>query len=107
MRVSLDQLLPYLPEALHAGIRSSRYHTEKTSSLLIQSDESRKQTDNKDTCYRRLNELVMEVYNKAVPGETSEEQKEKVKGLKKAENESRLRMKKQHSSKKAARRGDD
>lgn len=110
LRVSLDQLLPMLPEVLHQGIRSSRYHAEKTNTLLIQCDESRKQIANKEACYRRLNELIMDVYNKTVPGETSEEQREKVKRLQRAENESRLRMKKKHSSKKAARqkgRGDD
>lgn len=96
-----------LPEALHDGIRASRYHAEKTNTLLIQSDESRKQLANKETCYRRLNELIMDVYNQTVPGETSDEQKDKVKKLQRAENESRLKMKKKHSSKKAARRGDE
>lgn len=96
-----------VPGVLHAGIRNSRYHAEKTNTLLIQCDESRKQAVNKQTCYQRLNELIMDVYHKVVPGETSEDQKEKVKELKKVENESRLRMKKHHSSKKAARRGDD
>lgn len=110
LRVSLDQLLPMLPSVLHDGIRQSRYHAEKTNTLLIQSDESRKQQANRETCYRRLNELIMDVYNKTVPGETSEEQKQKVKRLQEFENESRLQMKKKHSSKKAARqkgRGDD
>lgn len=94
-----------LPKALHDGVRGSRYHAEKSNTLLIQCDESRKQNVNKETCYRRLNELIMEVYHKTVPGETSEEQKEKVKKLQRSENESRLKMKKEHSSKKAARRG--
>lgn len=99
-----------LPTVLHDGIRKSTYYAGKTNSLLIQSDDSRKQTANKDTCYRKLNELVMDVYNHSVPGETSEEQKEKVKKLRRAENEARLQMKKKQSSKKAARqkgRGDD
>lgn len=92
-----------LPPVLHEGIRKSRYHAENASSLLIQADDSRKQSANKDACYRRLNELIMDVYKQSVPGETSVEQKEKVKRLKVAENESRLKMKKIHSSKKAAR----
>lgn len=65
---------------------------------------------NKETCFRKLNELVMDVYNRTVPGETSEEQKEKVKELKRVENEARLQMKKKQSNKKASRqkgRGDD
>lgn len=110
LRVSLDQLLPLLPTVLHDGIRDSTYYAGKTNSLLIQSDESRKQTANKDTCYRKLNDLVMQVYNNTVPGETSPEQKEKVKKLQRAENEARLLMKKKQSTKKQARqkgRGDD
>lgn len=110
LRVSLDQLLPILPTVLHNGIRKSTYYAGKTNSLLIQSDDSRKQTANRDTCYRKLNDLIMDVYNQSVPGETSEEQKEKVKKLQRAENEARLHLKKKHSSKKAARqngRGDE
>lgn len=105
LRVSLDQLLPQLPEVLHDGIRKSTYYAGKTNSLLIQSDDSRKQAANKDTCFRKLNELVMNVYNSSVPGETSEDQKQKVKKLQKAENEARLQLKKKISSKKSARRG--
>lgn len=99
-----------LPEAIHDGIRQSRYTSEKSSSILIQCDESRKQATNRDTCYRRLNELITEVFYDVVPGETSAEQKEKVRKLQKADNEARLKMKKMHSSKKAARgkgRGDE
>lgn len=110
LRVPLDQLLPMLPSVLHDQIRGSTYYAGKTNSLLIQSDESRKQTANKDTCYRKLNELILDVYNKSVPGETSEEQKQKVRRLQRAENEGRLLMKKKQSSKKAARqkgRGDE
>lgn len=92
-----------LPEVLHPGIRESRYHAEKSNTLLIQCDESRKQYANKEACYERLNSLIMDVYHRTVPGETSPEQKDKVKKLQKAENEARLKMKKKHSSKKAAR----
>ena len=105
LRVPLDQLLPLLPQVLHDGIRKSTYYAGKTDSLLIQSDDSRKQAANKDTCFRKLNELIMNVYNSSVPGETSDEQKQKVKKLQKAENEARLQIKKKQSSKKAARRG--
>jgi peptidyl-tRNA hydrolase ICT1 len=70
---------------------------------LIQADESRKSGTNKDTCYRKLSELVDEAYHATVPGETSAEQKEKVQQLKKSENEGRLKVKKKHSMKKAGR----
>ncbi|ETN45382.1 uncharacterized protein HMPREF1541_09213 [Cyphellophora europaea CBS 101466] len=103
LRVPVGQLCGHLPVALHPGIRASRYYADKTDSLLFQADESRKATINKDTCYRKLSELVRDVYRAAVPGETSDEQKEKVQKLKKSENEARLKLKKKQSSKKAAR----
>jgi peptidyl-tRNA hydrolase ICT1 len=97
-----------LPAALHSGILSSRYCAEKSSSLLIQADESRKAQANKDTCFRKLNELIVDVYQRSVPGETTDAQQEKVQRLQKAENEARLTRKKLHSSKKQGRasRGD-
>lgn len=82
---------------------ASRYYAEKSRSLLIQADESRKQAANRETCYRKLHELVVELARDRIPGETSESQKEKVKKLKRSENEARLRNKKQHSCKKASR----
>jgi len=110
LRVPLDRLLPLVPPILHPGIKRSRYYADKSSSLVIHADESRNQSANRDTCYRKLNDMLAEVYKQIVPGETSEEQKEKVKGLKTRENEARLKRKKLLSSKKASRSkstGDD
>jgi peptidyl-tRNA hydrolase ICT1 len=70
---------------------------------LIQSDESRKQVQNKNACFRKLHELLIEVGRQTVPGETSADQNARVKLLKRAENEARLRAKKQASSKKSSR----
>lgn len=103
LRVPVAQLLGLLPSALHPMIRQSRYYADNTDSLLIQANESRKAGVNKDTCYRKLSELIGEVYQTTVPGETSPEQKEKVKQLKRSENEARLKSKKKLSSKKAGR----
>jgi len=82
---------------------SSPYFASGSSSLLIQSDESRKQAQNREICYKKLKELLVQVYEDTVPGETSEEQKEKVKNLKEFEKEARLKTKKKLSSKKASR----
>lgn len=71
--------------------------------MLIQSDESRKQAQNRDTCFRKLHELLVEVGRQTVPGETSADQNARVKVLKRVENEARLRAKKQASSKKSSR----
>ncbi|EXJ67027.1 uncharacterized protein A1O5_09673, partial [Cladophialophora psammophila CBS 110553] len=103
LRVPVDRLFPVIPVVLHRGILSSRYYAEKSSSLVIQADESRKAQANKDTCFRRLNELIVDVYKNTVPGETTNEQKERVKILQKTENEARLKRKKFQSSKKQLR----
>ena len=100
MRVSTNQLFPLIPSVMHKGIRSSRYFAEKTSTLLIQADDSRKQQANKESCFRKLNDLIVEVYNHTIPGETSQEQKERVQRLQKAQTEARLKTKRFHSTKK-------
>ncbi len=99
----LDRLLPHVPILLHTAIKSSRYYAEKSASLLIQSDDSRKQAQNKETCFRKLYELLVDIGKQSVPGETSEDQNARVKVLKRFENEGRLRTKKQTSNKKSSR----
>ena len=103
LRVPLDRLLPFVPTLLHSGIKSSRYYVDKNAGLLFQSDDSRKQGTNRDSCFRKLQELLIQIGKEVVPGETSDAQREKVKALKHSENETRLRAKKQASSKKASR----
>jgi hypothetical protein len=120
LKVSLDALLQYIPTALHAEIRASRYVAERASALIIQADDSRKQNDNAHNCYRRLHEAIVDAGRHAIPGETSAEQAERVKNLcvdralsrpvlttnrQKSENERRLKSKKTHSAKKSSRRG--
>ncbi|KAL2399834.1 hypothetical protein ABEF93_001733 [Exophiala dermatitidis] len=103
LRVPVARLLPLIPPILHQGILASRYYAESSSSLVVQADESRKQQANKETCFRKLAQLIMDEYKRAVPGETTDVQKKKVEGLQKAENEARLKKKKLHSSKKQSR----
>lgn len=103
LRIPLDRLLPYVPPVLHEKLKASRYYAHATSTLLIQSDESRKQSDNKNICYAKLKELLLNIGRQVVPGETSLEQKERVNRLQRQENEARLRMKKHLSVKKASR----
>ncbi|RMZ90264.1 hypothetical protein DV736_g2531, partial [Chaetothyriales sp. CBS 134916] len=103
LRIPISQLCALVPPVLHRGLRQSRYYAASSDSLLIQADDSRKQAANKEACYHRLTELLTEVYQASVPGETSQEQKERVKELKTQYNESRLQGKKMRSSKKAAR----
>ncbi|KAF2233716.1 peptidyl-tRNA hydrolase domain protein [Viridothelium virens] len=106
LRVPLDSLYQFVPTILHAEIRASRFHASKADALIIQADDSRKQNDNVHTCFKKLHNLIIEAGEKLVPGETSELQKTRVRTLQRKENESRLKAKKFHSSKKSSRRGD-
>ncbi|KAL1975616.1 hypothetical protein VTN31DRAFT_4008 [Thermomyces dupontii] len=104
LRIPLSSLLPLVPSILHQELRSCRYVATRTDSIVIQSDESRKQSSNVESCFEKLHQLIEETARAVIPGETSEEQREKVKKLQKAEKEARLKAKKLHSSKKASRR---
>ncbi len=81
LNVSLDALLPHVPRALHAELCGSRYVTKRTGALIIQADDSRKQSDNAQSCYKRLYEAIVEAGRKAIQGETSAEQVKRVKHL--------------------------
>ncbi|TKA63609.1 hypothetical protein B0A55_11635 [Friedmanniomyces simplex] len=105
LRVPTASLLPLLPALLRPYILSNRYHAAKNQDLVIQADDSRKQTDNVNACFRKLTELITEAGRDAVPGETSAEQSKRVEILQKAEAAGRRRMKEFQSKKKSARRG--
>ncbi|KAK7521537.1 peptidyl-tRNA hydrolase domain protein [Phyllosticta citriasiana] len=105
VRVPLGPLFKILPPLFHQEIRQCRYFAANSDSLILQSDEARKQNENVHACFRKLHELIVDVGKKIVPGETSAEQRERVKNLQKAANERRIRSKKLQSSKKSARKG--
>ncbi|KAJ4412623.1 hypothetical protein N0V91_000382 [Didymella pomorum] len=83
----------------------SRYVAAKSNDIIVQADDSRKQNDNALACYKRLYDAIVEAGRNAVPNETSAEQQRHVKNLQKADNERRLKIKKQQSAKKSSRRG--
>ncbi|KAB8071908.1 hypothetical protein BDV29DRAFT_11201 [Aspergillus leporis] len=105
LRVPLQSLLPLVPRVLHHPLRSSRYFAERSQSLVIQSEESRKQAANVESCYEKLLQLLESTATDVIPGETSQEQRDRVHILKRVENEARIKSKKLHSSKKSNRRG--
>ncbi|PWY87899.1 hypothetical protein BO94DRAFT_556371 [Aspergillus sclerotioniger CBS 115572] len=105
LRVSLESLLPLVPQVLHSPLLASRYVAARTQSLVIQSEESRRQTANLESCYDKLHQLLKSLAEDNIPGETSQEQRDRVQKLKKAANEARIKSKKMHSSKKSSRRG--
>ncbi|KAF2023883.1 peptidyl-tRNA hydrolase domain-containing protein [Setomelanomma holmii] len=103
LRVPLDALLQHVPTALHSEIKRSRYVA--SNAMIVQADDSRKQSDNARSCYKRLYDVIVQAGYHAVPNETSAEQLQLVKNLQKSDNERRLKSKKQQSAKKSARRG--
>ena len=108
LRVPIDRLFDRLPRLLHGPVLSSRFHMANSRSLLIQADDSRKQVENRDACYRKLYEFLAGLASANIPGATPEHQKQKVKNLQRSSNESRLRGKRMQSNKKASRsKGND
>ncbi|KXS99453.1 hypothetical protein AC578_8121 [Pseudocercospora eumusae] len=105
LRIPISVLLQRVPRLMHGTIQSSRYHAAKSGDLVIQADDSRKQNDNVNACFRKLHELIVQAGRDNVPGETSQEQVARVKELQKAEAVSRRKMKEFQSKKKSARRG--
>jgi peptidyl-tRNA hydrolase ICT1 len=81
LKVPLATLFPLVPRLLHPQLRASRYATERSQALVIQSDESRQQTTNVDLCYAKLHQLLVSSAKEVVPGETSQEQKDRVSKL--------------------------
>lgn len=53
----------------------------KSNSIIVQADDSRKQSDNAQNCYKRLFQAIVEAGHHAIPNETSAEQVQRVKDL--------------------------
>ena len=81
LKVSLSSLLNLIPTLLHSEVRLSRYVAERTNTLVIQSDDSRKQSENVEACFSKLQWLLEAAAKTVIPGETSESQRERVKML--------------------------
>ncbi|KAK3702836.1 hypothetical protein LTR37_014820 [Vermiconidia calcicola] len=105
LRIPTSSLLPLLPKLIHQHVLNSRYHAAKSADVVVQADDSRKQTDNLNTCFRKLHDLIVEAVRAAVPGETSAETTKRVEDLQKAEKLHRRKAKEYQSKKKSARRG--
>lgn len=74
----MASLLPLVPPLLHPQLRASRYVSGRSEALVIQSDESRKQSSNVDSCFEKLYRLLESTAKEVIPGETSQEQKDRV-----------------------------
>ena len=78
LRVSLKDLLPLVPPLLHQLILESRYHAQKSGTLVIQADSSRKQKDNADDCTTKLIDFFRDESRNVVKGVTSHEKAKRV-----------------------------
>lgn len=77
----LAALLQHVPTAIHGELQRSRYVAVRSNAMIVQADDSRKQTDNAHSCYRRLYDAIVEAGKHAVPAETSADQVQRVKQL--------------------------
>ncbi len=113
---------------LHAGIRESKYYSQRNDSLSIQAQTQRSRSANTDENHQKMFDELMDLYRRTVPGETSPEKAKKHEALlvvfvgipcsqdranlrfsssnsKKSANEARMKSKKHLSAKKASRKG--
>lgn len=105
LKIPLAALLPLVPSLLHPQLSGSRYATDRSQALVIQSDESRQQSSNVEACFDKLHQLLLSSAKEVIPGVTSQEQSNRVHKLQRAQNEARLKSKKFLSNKKSNRRG--
>ena len=81
LRIHAKDFLHMIPRILHPQIERSRYYAANSRSLIIRGDSSRNRNDNVEECYKKLHDVIIAAGRATVRGETSQAQKEKVKGL--------------------------
>ena len=81
LRIHAKDFLHMIPKILHPQIEGSRYYAANSQSLIIQGDCNRNRNDNAKECYKKLHDLIVAAGRATIRGETSQAQKEKVKGL--------------------------
>lgn len=81
VRFKMSKLFTATPAILHTSLRASKYFAEKSNSLVIQADGSRKQTDNVEECFQKLKLLIESAGKNVIKGETTPEQMAKVRQL--------------------------
>ncbi|WWC60712.1 uncharacterized protein I303_103288 [Kwoniella dejecticola CBS 10117] len=97
----------WLPPFVFGPLIKSPYYLPNPPSLLITSQTSRTASQNLTTALGNLHQTIVQAANQVIINPTSAEQKNKVKGYIKKENEKRLEAKKRNSAKKASRRDVD
>ncbi|KAI1654384.1 hypothetical protein F4813DRAFT_370642 [Daldinia decipiens] len=102
---SIEELSKGLPKLVRLALRSSKYYSKRNDSITIQAQTQRSRSANTDDNHLKLVEELQKIYREQVPGTTSSEKIKKYEALEKSARENRLRSKKEHSSKKAFRKG--
>lgn len=96
--------MAFLPQVVRDQIIATRsQYITKEGDLLVQSQRNRTQEANKEDCFQKLAMVIRDMIAADLEGETARETKRRVSRLMKYDNENRLKTKKIHSSKKAAR----
>ncbi|KAI1187515.1 peptidyl-tRNA hydrolase domain-containing protein [Nemania serpens] len=101
----VSELSKGLPKLMRSALRSSRYYSMRNDAITIQAQTQRSRTANTDENHQKLVEELRRIYQERVPSATSDEKVKKHEAIEKAFHHSRLKVKKQQSSKKASRKG--
>lgn len=94
---------PWIPSWVRESLRRSPYYVKSSNSLLVTSSASRSQALNIDDTLSKLHHSVAECVSKLIPNPPTEEQRQHVRKLQKAEGERRMRQKHHRSALKKGR----
>ncbi|PHH86188.1 hypothetical protein CDD83_10599 [Cordyceps sp. RAO-2017] len=103
--IPVKELLAMLPQALHSGVRASKYYTAGSDCLTFHAQTQRSRTANAEENRSKLMEEVTRLFQDKIPAETSNEKKKKHEEIAKKFHTTRIKTKKLMSSKKQHRRG--
>lgn len=78
LRTPLVKLAGIMPAIVHQKLASHPLYAQRSDCLIIQCDESRKQSENAQACLKRLYQIILATAHDVIPGETSDSQKNRV-----------------------------
>ena len=71
MTTPIDKLRLHTPASVIEMLKATQYYVSSSDSIVIQSDEYRKQSENRNDCFKRLREVCLKVGEDAVKRERS------------------------------------
>ncbi|EIM90891.1 uncharacterized protein STEHIDRAFT_90800 [Stereum hirsutum FP-91666 SS1] len=105
LRCPLDAL--WIPPWAKDGLRRSPHFVSSSHSLLITSTTTRSQSQNVDDCLLKLHNLIVSMAASSIQNEPTEQQKDRVRGLERADKARRRADKDKRSQVKRNRSGRD